>query len=289
MGEMERVNLLIVDDNRNNLVALSAILDQPGYNLVTASFGKEALELLSRSEFALVLLDVMMPGMDGFEMATIMKRTERLRYIPIIFVTAVAKDLKDIYRGYSVGGVDYIQKPLEPDVVRAKVSVFVELFRQRFEIQRQAEIIRNSEKAQFLEREHAARLRAEEAERRFRNLVNALDHAIIWEANPDLSKFSFVSERAEELLGYTHNRWAQEANFFMDHIHPEDKPRVLVAIRKLRSGGDGGLGERADHRMIAADGSEHWFHTGFQEEKDHLGNPVRLRGLCVEISSPQGP
>ena len=283
MANQEKVALLLVDDVPSNLLALSAILDRPDYNLVTATSGQNALDLLGREEFALVLLDVMMPGMDGYEVASRMKQSENLRYVPILFVTAIATDLKDIYKGYSVGGVDYIQKPLEPDVVRAKVAVFVELFRQRHEIERQAELIRNSERAPFLERERAARLRAEDAERRFRNLVNALDHAIIWEAAPDLSKFSFVSERVEALLGYPRSQWLEELSFFINHVHPEDRPRVLKSVETTLKGRDDGLGERCDHRMLGADGRERWFHTGLQEERDKQGNPFRLRGLCVDI------
>lgn len=284
MDIQEKVNLLLVDDNPNNLLALSAILDRPDYNLITAASGKEALEILASDEFAVALLDVMMPGMDGFELASRMKQDKKTRYIPILFVTAVAKDLKDIYKGYLSGGVDYIQKPLEAEVVRAKVSVFVEIFRQRREIERQAELIRNSERAQFLEREQAARIRAEDAERRFRNLVNALDHAIIWEANPDLSEFTFVSERVQTLLGFPHDNWLQVHGFFMDHVHPDDRSTVLKMIENIWAGRSDGLGERTEHRMTAADGSERWFHTGFQEERAQNGTPLRLRGLCVDIS-----
>lgn len=282
--EVRKVNILLVDDNPPNLIALSAILDRADYNLITAKSGREALDLLAREEFAVVLLDVMMPLMDGFEVARQMKKNEATRNIPILFVTAVAKDIKDIYRGYSVGGVDYIQKPLEAEVVCAKVGVFVQLFRQRKEIEKQAEFIRNSERAQFLEREHAARLDAEAAERRFRNLVNALDHAVIWEAPLDLSQFTFISERVEALLGFPREKWVRETGFFMKHVHPDDRSQIQEQLDKLLSGKHLNLGIRFEHRMIAADGSERWFHTGIQDERDAQDIPFRLRGLCVDIS-----
>ncbi len=280
---LEKVNILLVDDNANNLMALTAVLDRPDYKIISATSGQSALELLAKHEFAAVLLDVMMPSMDGFEVARRMKSAESTRYIPILFVTALARDIGEIYRGYSVGGVDYILKPLEPEVVRAKVSIFVELYRQKKENQRQSELIRNSERAQFLQRERAARLRAEEAEQRFSKLVNALDHAIIWESDPELSKFSFISERVEKLLGHQHDRWL-EPNFFLDHVFPEERPVVLECVDNLRRGKKSELGERCDHRMIGADGSLRWFHTGFEDDRDRDGQLLRLRGLCVDIT-----
>lgn len=277
-------NILLVDDTPANLMALSAILTDPGYKLITAASGKEALGLLLKHDFALVLLDVMMPEMTGFDVAKIMKQRESTRYIPIIFVTAVAHDVRDIYRGYAVGGVDYIQKPLDADVVRAKVSVFVDLYRNRKEVERQKEFILQSERAQSLERERSARYAAEAAERRFRNLVNALDHAIIWESDPELKRFTFVSDRAERLLGYRHEDWFTEGNFLIEHVHPEDRPRVFATLEKAKLDRGDGMGERCDHRFIASDGTERWFHTGFQAEKDGNEKVVALRGLSVDIN-----
>ena len=282
----EPVTILIVDDNPRNILALSAILDRPDYRIVTADSGRAALKQLSKGEYALVLLDVKLPEMDGYSVAAALKEREQTRDIPVIFVTAVATQVSDVYRGYSVGAVDYIQKPLEPEIIRAKVAVFVDLFRKQNEIRRQAEIIRNSERAQFLAREHDARLRAERAEKRFRDLVNELSHAIIWEASGDLSRFSFVSERAEDLLSYPIERWTSEPGFFLNHVHPEDRPAVLLRLERLQKvNREGGMGERCEHRMLGADGTYRWFHTGFQDERDANGNLVRLRGLTLDIGS----
>ncbi len=261
---VDKVNLLLVDDLPNNLMALSAILDDPEYNVMTASSGREALEHLTREEFACVLLDVMMPEMDGYVLAAAMKQIESLRYIPILFVTAIARDVKQIYKGYSVGAVDYLLKPLDPDVVRAKVAVFAELFRQKKEIQRQAEVIRTSE--------------------RFRDLVNALDHAVIWEGNTDLSEITFVSERVENILGYPRERWLHEPGFFMDHVFHEDRAKLQKTIHSCLNRHQTGLGERCEHRMVGADGTLRWFHTGLQGDRSGDKPISKLRGLCVEIS-----
>src|SRR5579884_1329732 len=122
-------SVLLVDDHEENLCALEAILEHQDLRLVKATSGAEALRQLLREDFALILLDVAMPGMDGFEVASLVKQRERSRHVPIIFLTAASKDVASVYKGYAVGAVDYLMKPLDPDVVRAKVAVFVELYR----------------------------------------------------------------------------------------------------------------------------------------------------------------
>lgn len=133
----EPVKVLAVDDVPENLIALEALLAQDGLELLTAPSGMEALELLLVHDVALALLDVQMPGMDGFELAELMRGTERTRRVPIIFLTAVATDERRRFRGYETGAVDYLLKPVDPQIVRNKVEIFVELARQRQEVARQ--------------------------------------------------------------------------------------------------------------------------------------------------------
>ncbi|MFN7131702.1 MAG: two-component system response regulator, partial [Myxococcales bacterium] len=133
-GPVEPVNLLLVDDREGNLLALQAVLAAPDYRLITARSGAEALKLVLKHEFAVILLDVAMPGMDGFETAALIKSRPRSARIPIIFVTASIPDVEHIFKGYSVGAVDYLRKPVDLHVVRAKVAVFAELYRQRRQI-----------------------------------------------------------------------------------------------------------------------------------------------------------
>src|SRR5687767_12082146 len=111
----EKVKLLLVDDRPENLLALGAILEPLGQEMVTAQSGTEALKRLLTDDFAVILLDVQMPGMDGFETAALIKERERSRYIPIIFITAINKEDRYVFRGYSAGAVDYLFKPAEPD------------------------------------------------------------------------------------------------------------------------------------------------------------------------------
>ncbi|WP_394821681.1 ATP-binding protein [Pendulispora albinea] len=130
-SEPDVANILLVDDRPENLLALEAILAQPGYRLVTAASGEDALRLALRETFSVALLDISMPGMNGLEVAVHLKALERSRDIPIIFVTAFGDDPQEIHRAYSAGGADYLVKPLDAEIVRKKVAVFVDLSRRR--------------------------------------------------------------------------------------------------------------------------------------------------------------
>jgi two-component system, sensor histidine kinase and response regulator len=131
----EKANILLVDDHLSNLVALEGMLESLNQNLVRASSGEEALLRLLEQEFAVILMDVQMGSMDGFETVAIIKQRDRSKSIPIIFITAIHRNEEHVYRGYSSGAVDYLFKPVVPEILRAKVSVFVELYHKTREIQ----------------------------------------------------------------------------------------------------------------------------------------------------------
>ena len=131
------INFLLVDDLDENLLALEALLQRDGLTCLKARSGEEALELLLVHDVALALLDVQMPGMDGFQLAEYIRGNARARHIPIIFVTAGSADLQRRFRGYEAGAVDFIQKPIEPTILRSKANVFFDLHQQRQQIQRQ--------------------------------------------------------------------------------------------------------------------------------------------------------
>jgi two-component system, sensor histidine kinase len=158
----EGVNILLVDDRPENLLALEAILEPLGQNLVRADSGPEALKQVLGFDFAVILLDVQMPGMNGFEVAEIIKSRERSRTIPIIFLSAISKEDAYVFKGYSMGAVDYVFKPFNTDVLRSKVAVFVELFVKQRELQNQGELLRESQKRE-LELEHRTSLLEAEA------------------------------------------------------------------------------------------------------------------------------
>jgi signal transduction histidine kinase/DNA-binding response OmpR family regulator len=152
----ERINILMVDDTATNLLALESILHAPDRNLVSVSSGDDALRYLLDHDVAVILLDVFMPGIDGLDTAELIRARDKSRNIPIIFLTANSMGGRHLSRGYSLGAVDYIVKPIEPDILRSKVGVFVELFKKTRQIQRQAELLH--EKNLELENANLARL-----------------------------------------------------------------------------------------------------------------------------------
>ena len=172
----DRASILLVDDRPENLLALEAALEPLDQDLVKAGSGEEALRLLLRQEFAVILLDVQMPGMDGFDTAIQIKEREKTKDIPIIFLTAISREPHHALRGYSTGAVDYMSKPFDPWVLRAKVAVFIDLYEKNSLLKKQAELL-----AQRLEE----RYKAEQAlEQKARELERS---------NADLQQFAYVA------------------------------------------------------------------------------------------------
>src|SRR5437868_2253413 len=142
---MKKVDILLVDDRPDGLLAMEAVLSCPDYNLVKASSGHDALRLLGIHDFAVILLDIQMPGMDGFETAERIKRNPAHKNIPIIFVTAINKDTRYVNQGYEAGAFDYLFKPFNPLVLKSKVSIFVDLYRQNRQMVEQTKLLAESE------------------------------------------------------------------------------------------------------------------------------------------------
>mgnify|MGYP001368500571 FL=1 len=130
------MDILIVDDKPANLLALRKLLGRPGLNIVEATGGNDALSLILEYDFALILLDVQMPDMDGFETAELIRGNEETKHIPIIFVTAISKEQKYVFKGYDKGAVDYLFKPLDPDILKSKVNIFLELYKQKEDLKK---------------------------------------------------------------------------------------------------------------------------------------------------------
>jgi two-component system sensor histidine kinase/response regulator len=171
----DRVNILLVDDQPANLVALEAMLQGLGQNLIKAQSGREALKWLLTHDFAVILLDVKMPEMDGFETAALIRQRDKSRHTPILFLTAADSAQAQAVRGYAVGAVDYLVKPVVPEFVRSKVSVFVELAKKTELLRRQAQLLAEGEQAA----RELAEARAE--------LVRELEHK-----NRELESFSYA-------------------------------------------------------------------------------------------------
>jgi PAS domain S-box-containing protein len=184
-----RARILVVDDQPNNLIAVEAVLSPLGQELVMVRSGEEALRHLLDEDFAVVLLDVMMPGMTGFDVARMMREREHTRNVPIIFFTAREPERHDVLQGYLHRAADYLVKPFDPDVLRAKVSVFVDLHRAR-------------EAGQQLAREEERRLQAEHGERRLRQMLMQAPVAVAVLAGPQ-HRVELANERFCRLIGRT--------------------------------------------------------------------------------------
>ena len=188
----EQVDILIVDDRAENLLALEAILEPLHQRLVRASSGEETLRRLLERDFALILLDVQMPGMNGFETARIIKSRERSKYIPIIFLTAISKEEAYVFEGYSVGAVDYLFKPFQPEILRSKVAAFVDLYVRQRNVAAKEALVRESERRE-MELRHMRELW--ESQARFREVVtSALDAIILFDESGIVTLFNSAAE-----------------------------------------------------------------------------------------------
>ncbi|MDQ2977263.1 MAG: response regulator, partial [Acidobacteriota bacterium] len=185
MEPEEQINILMVDDSPTNLLALETILQGPNRNLVRAASGDDALRYLLDNEVAVILMDVFMPGIDGLDTAALIRSRDRSRNIPIIFLTADSTGGRHLSRGYSLGAVDYIVKPIEPDILRSKVAVFVELFKKTQEIKRQTQLL--EEKNLQLENANLERL----------NMLIDLGHELTSEHDPSRVLENFCASARE--------------------------------------------------------------------------------------------
>lgn len=275
---VEPVNILLVDDRPGNLAALRAILERPEYRLVEARSGMEALSRVLQFDFAVILLDVAMPEMDGFETAALIKQRERSANVPIIFVTASIYELEQIFRGYSIGAVDYLRKPVEPHVVQAKVSVFVELYRQKQEIRRQAELLRASEAR---ERE-AQRQRAEDVLQRSEARYEAtFEHAPVGIAETNLDgRFLRANGRLSRILGVEPGDLIGRS---LAEFAPADDAAALAAeISALAREEDRFL--RREHRCLRPDARMVWVRTTIAVVRDRTGTPQTLVLVLEDVT-----
>jgi PAS domain S-box-containing protein len=270
----EPVDLLLVDDRVEDLLTLTQVLDSPEYRLSTASSGPEALKRLLEQDFGVILLDVFMPEMDGFELAALIKQRERSQHTPIIFLTAAGSDMPRIYRGYSVGAVDYLTKPVDPDVVRAKVAVFADLFRKDRRLERNAKALHEGERRQreamLSELRHAA-------ERRYMNLAEAVPLGV-WTAASS-GELTYANRYWTEYTGIPLE--AARGMGWADAVHTADRDGYVQAYREAI---EKGAPFQQECRMRrAGDGAHRWHVTRAIPEHSDAGQIVSWLGTHADI------
>ncbi len=249
--------LLLVDDVPANLVALEAVLAPLGCDLVRASSGEAALRALLRDDFAAILLDVQMPGLDGFQTAQLIRRRERSRHIPIVFLTAVSKEREFIYQGYAHGAVDYLVKPFNPDILRAKIAVLVELHQRREQVRVQAEeLLRHEREAH--ERDSAIR---------YQTLVDSMPQGV-WVSAADGS-----TERVNRVWSALSHRGLHGS--WLDAVHPDDRPLAEERWTAALAGGE------TFECEVRIEGR--WYLARALPERDARGTIQRWIGTATDV------
>lgn len=279
------IEILLVDDREENLLALEAVLESPDYRLVKVQSGDLALRYLLEHAPALIVMDVQMPGLDGFETAAIIKGGARTREIPIIFITALNKDERYLYKGYEFGAVDYIYKPFDAQILRSKVAVFADLHRKNERLLRTERLLRENEtrerERRIAELELKSLRREQVEQKRYRQLVDGINHGIVWSADPVSLAVSFVSDAAERLTGFAPAEWLARPEFFLEHVHPEDREAFQKAVRVAT---EEGMAGDLEHRFLNASGEVIWLQTGLRSSPNPLTMANELSGLSVDIT-----
>ncbi|WP_445240936.1 hybrid sensor histidine kinase/response regulator [Microcoleus vaginatus] len=259
-----RVNVLLVDDRPENLIALEAILNSPSYHLVQANSGAEALRCLLNEDFAVILLDVQMPGMDGFETATLIRSRDRSRATPIIFITAFSSNDTHVFKGYSLGAVDYLFKPLEPEILTSKVQVFVELFQKTVEVKQQATQLA------------AVNSELSKSEERFRTLC-ACSPLGIYLADVE-GRCTYINPRCQAICGLTLEESLAEV--WQREVHPEDRDRVvadwLAWIKESQ--------EYSNEFRLAGSEAVRWIHVQSSPMFSDLGKLIGHVGTIRDVT-----
>src|SRR5215475_8551715 len=279
-----KINILLVDDNPANLVSLETILEAPDRNLVRALSGGEALKFLVNKEAAVILLDVRMPDMDGFETAALIRRRERTRDVPIIFLTAYdSMGDTSATRGYGLGAVDYVVKPIDPEALKTKVAVFVELYRKTEQIKQLYADLQG--RAAALEQEIADRKRAQD---QLRESEGRLERALrgsglgTWDWNIKTGKVIFNSRWAE-MRGFSPNEVRPHVDSWSTTVHPDDWPDTLQSLNHHIQGITPEY--EGEYRARTKSGTWVWVMArGKVFARDQKGQATRMVGTELDIT-----
>ncbi len=272
-----KVDILLVDDEPSNLLALEAILQDLGHNLVKATSGLEALRRLLEKDFAVILLDVQMQEMDGFETAKMIRGREKSSQTPIIFLTAYESNRLTTEEAYALGAVDYLIKPLVPVILKAKVAGFVELFKRTMQVKQQADQLRQLEHREFSQKLADENARLLESERRFRTLASLAPVGII---QTDVEgNCQFVNDRWCEMAGLTSE--ASDGQGWFQAIHPDDRQSFRREWRR-ETAERGGFGN--EYRYQRPDGTITWVRGNSVAVRDEDGDITGYIGVNMDVT-----
>jgi signal transduction histidine kinase/two-component SAPR family response regulator len=280
--EAERARVLLVDDDERNLLAVATVLEDLG-EVVLARSGEEALRHLLKGEFAVILLDVYMPGMDGYETAQIIRNRDQTKGIPIVFLSAVNKEAEHLLRGYSMGAVDYVFKPVDPIILRSKVAVFVELYEKSKEVERKARHEQALLDANL--RANAERLRVEQelrrAEQRQAVIIQSLPIVLYLEPYDSKRRVpNYLTGDIEAITGFTYEQLASDPQMWIERLHPDDRIKVIAGLEARSRSGKLAL----EYRWQCADGNFKHFLDQAVLLKDAQGHPVEFAGTITDVS-----
>ncbi|MCK6477140.1 MAG: response regulator [Phycisphaerales bacterium] len=296
----EPAPILIVDDQPRNLDAVEAILQSPELTLVRAQSAEEALLAVLRHDFAAIVLDIRMPGVSGIELADLIKKRKRTQHVPVLFLTAHLMDEHEVLRGYGVGAVDYLTKPINPQILRSKVAVFVDLYRKnralldanralQTEISErlrvQEELRRVNDHLETMVRDRTSDLTVanaalRESEERLR-LAIAAAHLLPWEMDLSNERISFASE-APETFGFAPGSWDGPLEDAARVVHPEDRQAALSAFRGIVNSSESEYA--AEFRIVRPQQGVAWVINRGRIIRDAEGRPVRALGVLMDIT-----
>ncbi|MGZ9113072.1 MAG: response regulator [Brevundimonas sp.] len=274
--------VLIVDDDERNAFAAREALEVLGHELVIARSGEEALRLLLHQEFAVILLDLHMPGMDGYETAKLIREHPRTRDTPIVFVTAVFRDEAHIFQAYTAGAVDVVFKPVDPFILRSKVAILVELHLKTLEVRRQAEEQHAllEANARITEEKLAAELALRDARERQDTILKSLP--VVFTSRTSAHPFAalFVSDSIAPLTGFAPSRFVDEPEIGLGRIHPDDVAGVINCLMQASTTG----AYACEYRWQCSDGTWRTFLDQGVWVPDANGGEGEILGTLLDVT-----
>ncbi len=278
MMDQEKVNILLVDDQPAKLLAYEVILKELGENLIKASSGREALEFLLKNDVAIILVDVCMPELDGFELAAMIREHPRFQKTAMIFISAIQVSDIDRLRGYEMGAVDYVPVPVVPEVLRAKIKVFAELYRKT----RQLELLnieledRVRARTAELEESHTRLLESEQR----RSLAIAAGKMGSWDW--DWVKGDWMWDEGQfQIFGLDPKTFVVTPSNVQEYLHPDDIDELRRAVAQFSNGIKS---YEAEFRIIRPDGEMRWCAGTAAATMDKDGRVIRVSGVTVDIT-----